>query len=154
MTDAPAEHSYWACGGYCGADHAPAERRDMSELDKTRSCVFCDKIAAHDYAERYTTAKHPYADVVRFEPLGPVVPGHMLFVPVSHRATASEDPWLAGRTFACAASFGFVQAQPYNLITSAGEDATQSVFHLHVHYVPRVEGDGLKLPWTGQVKNG
>lgn len=37
-----------------------------------------------------------------------------------------------------------------NFITSAGPAATQSVFHLHVHLVPRFEDDGLILPWTGQ----
>jgi diadenosine tetraphosphate (Ap4A) HIT family hydrolase len=38
-----------------------------------------------------------------------------------------------------------------NFITSAGRDATQTVFHLHIHIVPRHAGDGLALPWTGQV---
>jgi len=37
---------------------------------------------------------------------------------------------------------------PCNVITSVGREATQSVFHLHVHVVPRREGDGLALPWT------
>jgi histidine triad (HIT) family protein len=37
-----------------------------------------------------------------------------------------------------------------NLSTSKGEAATQSVFHLHVHVVPRQEGDRLPLPWTPQ----
>ena len=37
-----------------------------------------------------------------------------------------------------------------NLITSKGREATQSVFHLHVHVVPRAAGDGLPLPWTPQ----
>jgi histidine triad (HIT) family protein len=38
----------------------------------------------------------------------------------------------------------------YNFITSAGKAATQSVMHLHIHIVPRQEGDGLLLPWSGQ----
>ncbi len=37
---------------------------------------------------------------------------------------------------------------PCNLITSAGREATQTVFHLHIHVVPRRDGDGLALPWT------
>lgn len=37
-----------------------------------------------------------------------------------------------------------------NLITSRGGAATQTVFHLHVHVVPREAGDGLALPWTPQ----
>jgi hypothetical protein len=39
-----------------------------------------------------------------------------------------------------------------NLITSVGADATQSVRHLHIHVVPRREGDGLMLPWSGQLQ--
>jgi histidine triad (HIT) family protein len=35
-----------------------------------------------------------------------------------------------------------------NLITSKGSAATQTVFHLHVHLVPRQVDDGLPLPWT------
>ncbi|OHT47970.1 hypothetical protein BKG71_25700 [Mycobacteroides chelonae] len=44
---------------------------------------------------------------------------------------------------------GDIQA---NVITSIGPDATQTVFHTHIHVVPRRENDGLHLPWTGQVK--
>jgi histidine triad (HIT) family protein len=39
----------------------------------------------------------------------------------------------------------------YNIITSMGEYATQTVFHLHVHIVPRRLNDGLHLPWTELV---
>ena len=37
--------------------------------------------------------------------------------------------------------------QPMNLITSKGREATQSVFHMHLHLVPRAKDDGLALPW-------
>jgi histidine triad (HIT) family protein len=36
----------------------------------------------------------------------------------------------------------------FNLITSQGAAATQTVMHLHLHLVPRTDGDGLKLPWS------
>jgi hypothetical protein len=39
-----------------------------------------------------------------------------------------------------------------NLIASRGPAATQTVPHLHLHLVPRLEGDGLPLPWTGQAE--
>ncbi len=35
-----------------------------------------------------------------------------------------------------------------NVITSRGAAATQTVRHLHVHVVPRRQGDGILLPWT------
>jgi histidine triad (HIT) family protein len=37
---------------------------------------------------------------------------------------------------------------PCNLITSKGREATQTVFHMHLHLVPRAENDGLLLPWS------
>lgn len=50
-----------------------------------------------------------------------------------------------------AAMHAAARYESYNLITSCGEAATQSVRHLHWHVVPRRIGDGLHLPWTGQV---
>ncbi|MFI0712504.1 HIT domain-containing protein [Streptomyces inhibens] len=35
-----------------------------------------------------------------------------------------------------------------NVITSRGPSATQTIRHLHIHLVPRADGDGLLLPWT------
>ena len=109
------------------------------------SCVFCQRIANGDCAD----CGH---DVVRFEPLNPVTLGHMLFVPRQHVANAVIKPWVTGFVFEEAAAHGRRQEWGFNLITSVGTDATQSVFHLHVHFVPRRQGDGLHLPWTGQVK--
>lgn len=104
-------------------------------------CVFCQRIEADDYigADR---------GCVYFEPLNPVTPGHMLFLPRAHLANASVAPWAAGLAFEEAARYGHSRGAPFNLITSVGADATQTVWHLHVHYVPRRTGDGLHLPWT------
>lgn len=45
-----------------------------------------------------------------------------------------------------------IHADDFNLITSSGRWATQTVKHLHIHYVPRRKDDGLTLPWTGQAQ--
>lgn len=74
----------------------------------------------------------------------------MLFVSSIHTDNASESPLLTGTVFAVAARWAGVPTNQYNLITSVGSNATQTVHHLHVHYVPRVAGDGLHLPWTNQ----
>jgi histidine triad (HIT) family protein len=107
-------------------------------------CPFCKRIDKGDFDSWVS-------DTVTFEPLNPVVPGHRLFVPVEHVMNADEDPIVTGQTFEFAARWADQQGGAYNLITSAGAAATQTVFHLHVHYVPRREGDGLTLPWTGQT---
>jgi len=110
------------------------------------SCPFCQRIKAGDYVG-YDRG------CVGFEPLNPVTPGHMLFVPRAHVWSAAHAPWITARVFEVASVFAAASLDDFNLITSGGEAATQTVRHLHVHYVPRREGDGLALPWTGQVKS-
>ena len=108
-------------------------------------CVFCDRINRGEYVNADSR-------VVWFEPLNPVTPGHMLFVPRLHVWSASADPGECGAAMRAAARYARMVGGDFNLITSSGEAATQTVWHLHVHYVPRREGDGLHLPWTGQTE--
>ena len=90
-------------------------------------------------------------DILDFEPLNPVVPGHRLVVPREHVENFTDDIEVTERVMRRAAILARDMGSA-NLITSKGKEATQSVFHLHVHLVPRREGDGLTLPWTGQKK--
>lgn len=116
-------------------------------------CVFCN-LLAEDPCSRTMVEfldDKGRVEVVVFEPLNPVVPGHMLAVPVAHVAHAAVLPNLTGRTMRAAARFARDHYESFNIITSAGEGATQSVYHLHLHIVPRRVGDGLKLPWTDQL---
>jgi histidine triad (HIT) family protein len=39
-------------------------------------------------------------------------------------------------------------ADGVNLLNSCGAAAWQTVFHFHVHVIPRYEGDPLRLPWV------
>lgn len=112
-------------------------------------CPFC----------RIVTGEAPAADVVEyhgataFRPLEPVTPGHMLVVPNAHIAHAGEDPAIAARAFEAAAQYARDHFESFNLITAAGEAATQTVYHLHLHVVPRRFGDRLHLPWTKDVQH-
>lgn len=112
-------------------------------------CPFCARIKAgeYDYSDRYAVA---------FEPLNPVTEGHLLVVPREHVSDAGSAPIAAGRTMEFAAMIAgpleFADYPAYNLITSAGSAATQTVRHLHLHIVPRRPDDGLALPWTGQQR--
>lgn len=106
-------------------------------------CPFCGRIERGEYdaGDEWT---------VTFEP---VTPGHRLFVPRAHVVDALERPVLAGYVLIYAARWASGHgAGPCNFITSCGAEATQTVFHYHLHLVPRREGDGLALPWTGQTK--
>ena len=109
------------------------------------ACPFCARIAAGEYDHRSKRF-----DAVTFEPLNPVVAGHRLVVPVTHVPSALGHPAITADVMA----YAVLTAERYdvrecNFITSAGAAATQTVLHLHIHVVPRREGDCLALPWTG-----
>lgn len=107
-------------------------------------CPFCDRLEAGEFDAT------PDYNAVWFEPLNPVTPGHLLFIPDWH----SEHPTPLAMEEAAGAAEAYARRTvgDFNLITSSGPAATQTIDHLHVHYVPRREGDGLHLPWTGQTR--
>lgn len=109
-------------------------------------CVFCDIIAGEAEVE-WVLRPDTWPDVVAFIPLNPVTEGHCLVVPKTHVRDFAEDPEVTAAAVKRAAELMRFSDRPMNLITSRGREATQSVFHLHWHLVPRRENDGLALPW-------
>lgn len=109
--------------------------------------MFCEIL--DDAAQFGGQFVHEDRNVVAFVPLNPVTPGHLLVVPKAHVSDALDNPAITGEVMKVAANLA---SRPCNLITSAGAEATQTVFHLHVHIVPRTADDGLTLPWTGQAR--
>jgi len=107
-------------------------------------CVFCKK-------ENIKSNIFEIGDCYIFEPLDPVVPGHILVVPKKHVTDFSSQDLAVKEAFGVASYWVREKLTgDYNLITSKGVNATQSVMHFHIHLVPRKENDGLKLPWTEQ----
>lgn len=115
----------------------------------TPDCPFCPIPAGVRVLKYWNSGT--YTQTVCFEPLNPVVPGHLLIVPTQHVRDIADSPGLAAAVMACASEVAALIGD-CNVITSKGKHATQTVFHLHVHVVPRREGDGLALPWTNQGK--
>jgi histidine triad (HIT) family protein len=111
-----------------------------------RNCVFC-AIAAGE-APAVIVREWPDALAVRPRS-GGVHPGHVFVLPRVHVEDAGTDPEVTAVVMRRAAEL-MAEHSAANLITSKGAAATQSVYHLHVHVVPRQEGDGLSLPWTPQ----
>lgn len=74
-----------------------------------------------------------------------------MVIPKRHVRDACEDVMVTSGVMTHAARWA-KQHDSANIITSIGAPATQSVFHLHIHVVPRQEGDELTLPWTGQIR--
>jgi histidine triad (HIT) family protein len=108
-------------------------------------CVFCEKI-------REGSVVQARGGIYHFEPLNPVVRGHRLFVAREHFALPDHMPPIAGLVFEEAARYAGAHGGAYNLIVNAGTSASQTIPHMHVHFVPRERNDGLMLPWTDQEK--
>ena len=91
---------------------------------------------------------------VAFMDINPATPGHALVVPRVHSADlleiSSEDltaTALAAQRLAQRMK-DVLEADGINLINACGAAAWQTVFHFHIHVVPRYEDDPLKLPWV------
>lgn len=107
------------------------------------NCVFCQIVRG----ESETKIIAGSMNAVQFVPLNPVVEGHVLTIPVLHVEDALEEPYVTAATMQFAVRQAKEAGGSYNFITSVGREATQSVFHLHIHTIPRVKDDGLALPW-------
>jgi histidine triad (HIT) family protein len=92
-------------------------------------------------------------NTMAFTPLRPFAPGHTLVAPLRHHESILDvDPDTLSEVMSDAAELGqwFVDggADGVNILTSAGEAATQTVMHWHVHVIPRHNGDDLgRWPW-------
>jgi histidine triad (HIT) family protein len=118
--------------------------------DTDPNCLFCKIVAGElpgaivDEDER----------TVAFMDINPATRGHALVVPRRHAkdlleiepdelaATAIAAQRLAARVPECLGAAGV------NLLNACGSAAWQTVFHFHIHVIPRYEGDPLRLPWV------
>lgn len=90
----------------------------------------------------------------------PLSRGHTLVVPTSHVSDLTQvgvEDWAEATHLARQVALRLrkaLGAQGNNLFVASGTVAEQSVRHLHIHVVPRYEGDGLELNewWTMKVK--
>jgi histidine triad (HIT) family protein len=86
--------------------------------------------------------------------IAPATRGHALVIPREHTADLlSVDPEeLSAIAVASKRLAGRMSerlgADGVNLVNSCGAAAWQTVFHFHMHVIPRYEGDPLRLPWV------
>lgn len=106
-------------------------------------CVFCAIVNETEPA----TVVEEWSESIAFIPINPVAPGHTLVIPKIHVKDALEDPFITAITMERASEFTSARWENANILTSVGRPATQSIFHLHIHVVPRKENDSLMLPW-------
>jgi histidine triad (HIT) family protein len=112
-------------------------------------CIFCKIVAGEIPATKVDEDERTIA----FMDISPATRGHALVIPREHARDIHEidpeDLAAVARTAQRVAKRAKANlgADGVNLLQSSGEHAWQTVFHLHVHVIPRYEGDPLKLPW-------
>jgi histidine triad (HIT) family protein len=111
-------------------------------------CIFCQIVAGELPSERVDEDAH----TVAFMDINPWTRGHALVIPRNHSTdllevgdedlhhTATAAKRLAARMKER------LDADGVNLLNACGEAAWQSVFHFHIHVIPRWSGDPLQLP--------
>ena len=113
-------------------------------------CLFCGIVAGDVPAQVLDSDE----DTMAFMDINPATRGHALVIPKRHSADlfeiSDEDLEL---TFAAARRLAArmkerLGADGINVLNSCGSAAWQTVFHFHVHVVPRYDDDPLKLPWV------
>jgi histidine triad (HIT) family protein len=113
-------------------------------------CIFCKILAG----ELPATIVDEDERTAAFMDIAPATRGHALVIPRTHVADllAIEPDDLNAVAGACQRLTRRVKerlgADGVNLVNSCGAAAWQTVFHFHVHVIPRYEGDPLRLPWT------
>jgi histidine triad (HIT) family protein len=116
-------------------------------------CLFCGIVAGSIPSETIDSDER----TVAFMDINPATAGHALVVPRAHSADlleiGAED--LSATTLAAqrlAKRMKEVLATDgVNLINACGAAAWQTVFHFHIHVVPRYADDPLKLPWIPEA---
>lgn len=112
-------------------------------------CLFCGIVAGSIPSETIDSDER----TVAFMDINPATPGHALVVPRAHSADLMEigDADLTAVILAsqrlAKRMKNVLDADGINLINACGAAAWQTVFHFHLHVVPRYVDDPLKLPW-------
>jgi histidine triad (HIT) family protein len=113
-------------------------------------CLFCKIVAG----EIPSTIVAQDDRTISFMDINPGTRGHALVIPRSHAQDllSIESDDLAACVHAAQLLAGRVTetlgADGVNLVNSCGADAWQTIFHFHIHVIPRYKGDPLKLPWV------
>ena len=114
------------------------------------NCIFC-KIAA---GELPSTTLYEDQDFRVILDLGPASKGHALILPKEHYANIYEIPdELAAKAIILAKKMAGIMTRAlncdgFNIVQNNGEPAGQTVFHFHMHLIPRYEDDQVGLTWN------
>jgi len=113
-------------------------------------CIFCKIVAGELPASIVGEDER----TISFMDIAPATRGHALVIPREHSPDLlSIEPQDLTAVGAAAQRLAIrakqrLGADGVNLLNACGAVAFQSVFHFHMHVIPRYEGDRLRLPWV------
>ena len=113
------------------------------------NCIFCKIIDG----SIPSTVVYEDADFKAIMDISPAAKGHVLVLPKKHCTDLlSIDPDVASKALLVASKIANAQKKAFNcdginLLQNSGEAAWQSVFHLHIHLIPRYKDDNVTVPW-------
>ncbi len=115
----------------------------------TDDCTFCAIAAGEAPAEIVDSDEH----TVAFMDINPATPGHALVIPRAHSADLLEvsdqdlnRTMIAARRLVARIDEA-LSPDGFNVLNACRAAGWQTVFHYHLHVIPRYEDDPLKLPW-------
>jgi len=117
---------------------------------RNADCLFCRILAGELPAQIIAEDER----TVSFMDINPATRGHALVIPRAHAEDLYDtDPEDVAATAIAAQSLALLArdrlgADGVNLLNACRPAAWQTVFHYHVHVIPRYADDPLRLPWT------
>lgn len=118
-------------------------------------CIFCEIVAGNIPAATVYEDEHVFA----FMDIAPANPGHTLVIPKQHYRNIFDMPTEIGSKIMQASILianaikAALNPDGLNLFQSNEAAGFQTVFHFHLHLIPRWEGDPLRLPWRPSEGN-
>ena len=117
---------------------------------KDANCIFC-RIVGGEIPSKTLYEDDDFRVILD---LGPATKGHALILPKEHYANLYELPEdTAGEAMKLAKKMAAkmterLGCEGFNLVQNNGELAGQTVFHFHMHMIPRYQEDGQKIGWS------
>lgn len=114
------------------------------------NCIFC-KIANGEIPAATLYEDEDFRVILD---LGPASKGHALILPKVHAANIYElSDEMAAKAMILAKRMATVMTDAlkcdgFNIVQNNGEPAGQTVFHFHMHLIPRYKNDGVGISWT------
>lgn len=122
---------------------------------KDETCIFC-KIANGEIPSATVYEDNDFRVILD---LNPASKGHALILPKNHYKNVCDlDDTVAAKVLPLAAKIGTAMKEGlgcsgFNLVQNNGTDAGQTVFHFHVHVIPRYQGGPSIVAWEPHAAN-